>query len=490
MGHSSPVTLAGVKVHIVLADAEPKVAAIYRRLADAIIEGTLPSRARLPSTRELARDLGISRNTVAAAYDRLLAEGLIEARVGAGTFVAAVEPRVRRPAVRSAGALVPSPTVRSLLPELAPEVTAQARPPARYDFAIGVPDARLFPAAEWRREVAHRLRPSARLESDYGDPGGAPALRTAIARHIGLNRAVKVQPDEIIVTHGAQHAISLVGRALLSPGDIVAVEDPGYPPIRALFASLGARVVPVPVDDEGIRVDRLPARAALIYTTPSHQFPLGMPMSFRRRQHLLAWAEAHRAAIVEDDYDAEFRFGARPLDALHSLDRVGRVIYVGTFSKSLVPSLRLGFVVVPPSLAEGVRLVRRVSDWSADPVPQEALAALLDSGAFAAAVRRARRVYERRHAALGAALALELSAELIAVPSHAGLHLAARLQAGVPRSAARIVERAAELGVRVRSIDEFFAGPPAIGGLVLGFGRIDEADIPAGVRLLAQAVST
>ncbi len=466
----------------------PRVAAIYRRLADAIAEGVLRPGTRLPATRRLAQDLGVSRNTVAAAYDRLLAEGLVESRVGAGTFVAAIERRLRAPSSRGGGALVPSPAVRRLLVELAPEVSAQARPPARYDFAVGLPDPRFFPRDEWRRELAHRLRPTAVLETHYGDPAGSAALRAAIARHIAVTRAVRVPPDDIVVTHGAQHGISLVARALLAPGDVVAMEDPGYPPIRALFASLGARVVPVPVDEQGIRVDRLPARAAIVYTTPSHQFPLGMPMSSSRRQELLEWADRRRAAVIEDDYDSEFRFGARPLDSLHSLDRSGRVVYVGTFSKSLLPSLRLGFVVTPPSLADGVRLIRRVSDWSADPLPQEALAAILDSGVFATAVRRARRAYERRHAALHAALTRELPHELVTVPSHAGLHLAAHLRPQAPRSAARVVERAHELGVRVRSIDEFYAGRPSTTGLVLGFGRVDESDIDPGVRLLAQAV--
>lgn len=476
-----------MELHISLEGAPDLVAAVYRQLADAITEGAFAPGDRLPSTRALAADLGVARGTVQAAYDRLLGEGLTEGRVGAGTFVA----DLRRPASRSlrgkAGALRPAPLVAALVAD--PSVARDGRPPPdtgwRFDFRLGRPDPALFPRDEWRRAVADALRPGARLAGEYAPPVGLPVLRAAVARHIRLSRAVRADPDDVVITNGAQHGMSLLARALLSPGDTVAVEDPGYPPIRALFGAVGARLVPVPTDAEGIRVDRLPDRARVVYTTPSHQFPLGVPQSAARRRELLEWAAERDAAVIEDDYDSEFRYGGRPLDALHSLDRHGRVVYVGTFSKSLDPSLRLGFLVVPNGIRPAVELLRRATDQGQDPVPQAALARLIDDGVFAGALRRARRVYERRHAALVESLAV-VGGALTAVPSHAGLHLAARLDPAHPRSARRIAADARADGLALEPLEEYHLTTPAASGLVLGFGLIPEERIRPGVETLAR----
>nr|WP_281360951.1 PLP-dependent aminotransferase family protein [Schumannella luteola] len=330
------------------------------------------------------------------------------------------------------------------------------------------------------------MRPTSPYPGGYGDPTGLPELRAAIARHVRLSRAVAADPDDVHVTLGAQHGLGLVARALLRPGDAVAVEEPGYPPVRAIFASLGVRVEHVPVDAEGLRVDLLPPRARLVYATPSHQFPLGMPMSTPRRLALLDWAERHGAAVVEDDYDSEFRYGTRPLDSLHSLDRAGRVIHLATFSKSLAPGLRLGFVVAPPGLRDALRFLQRTERMSADPVPQAALAELLDTGVFAARTRRSRRIYAERHRVLTAELVERMPNALHVIPSHAGLHLTAYLDAASPRSAPRLAELAAAAGIRVTALDPFYAGAPTANGLLLGFGRIPAADIPAGVASLAR----
>ena len=216
---------------------------------------------------------------------------------------------------------------------------ASAEEPApRYDFRTGIPDARLFPFDSWRRLVAAELRLRANDPARYAAPAGHPALRAAIARYLGYSRSVRAAADDVLITNGTQHALDLIGRVLLRPGDVVAVEEPGYPPARRLFASLGARVVGVPVDDDGLVVDALPGAARVVYTTPSHQFPLGRAMSLARRHALLEWARGRQAAIVEDDYDSEFRFSARPLEPLYSLDTAGRVLYVGTFSKTMLPT--------------------------------------------------------------------------------------------------------------------------------------------------------
>ena len=306
---------------------------VYRALRAAIVDGRLPAGHRLPASRVLAADLGVARNSVTGAYERLVAEGYLAAKVGAGTYVVPLgaDPGPRRPATDP---LRPRPDWT-----YAPLPASGAVKPPMYDFRTGIPDAGLFPFDAWRRLVAAEVRLRANGPGTYAEPSGHPALRAAIARYLGVSRSVRADPGDIVVTNGAQHALDLIARVMLRPGDTVAVEEPGYPPARRLFESLGARVAGVPVDGEGLVVDRLPPDARLVYATPSHQFPLGRAMSLARRTALIDWACGRPAAIVEDDYDSEFRFVEGPLDPLHALDRHGRVIYVGTFSKSLLPSL-------------------------------------------------------------------------------------------------------------------------------------------------------
>ena len=336
-------------VHVTLSGRGDLTAQIYRQLLEAILDGRLRSGERLPPTRELARRLAVSRNTVAVAYDRLVADGFLVGRAGAGTYVSA-EPVRGRAAPK--GVVRP----RAVWESIAGGPSGTARPGGpnmqAYDFRVGVPDAELFPLETWRRLVSRELR---RGVGGYGDPSGHEGLREAIARHIGVSRSVRAGADDVLVTNGAQQALDLVGRVLIEPGACVAVEEPGYPPARLLFRSLGARVVGVPVDGEGLDVAAIPGAARLVYVTPSHQFPLGTPMSLARRAALLAWAERRNAVVIEDDYDSEFRFGDRPLEPLQSLDRAGRVIYVGSFSKTLLPMLRLGFLVAPASLGPALR---------------------------------------------------------------------------------------------------------------------------------------
>jgi GntR family transcriptional regulator/MocR family aminotransferase len=289
----------------------------------------------------------------------------------------------------------------------------------------------------------------------------------------------------VLVTNGAQQAFDLLARVLLRPGDVVAVEDPGYPPVRQLFASLGARVVPVPVDEHGLRVDLLPP-ARLVYVTPSHQFPLGGVLPLERRAALLAWADRHDAVVIEDDYDSEFRFAARPLDPLHRLDDRGRVVYVGTFSKTMLPSLRVGFVVAPASLLPALRAAKRLTDWHTDSLTQSALARFVDTGAFARHLRHATRAYAARHASIAQQAAERLGEWLHVVPSVAGLHLALLPRDGVVLDAERVAERAAVAGVVVQPLPRFCLGERRE-GLLLGFGAVPAADVPDGLRLLAEA---
>ena len=470
-------------VHIALGPVGDRTESIYRQLSAAIVDGRLRPGEVLPPTRDLAASLGVSRTTVSVAYDRLLAEGFTVSRRGAGTFVAGARTAIAKNRAPHGRAVHP----RAVWTGLNPGLGVHER--VAYDFAIGVPDPALFPLAAWRRNVMRELQSDSEIMSGYRHPAGLRRLRVAIARHIGLSRAVRAGEDDVIVTSGAQQAIDLVARVLVAPGDIVAVENPGYPPVRALFESLGARIVPVRVDSDGIVVSELPARARLVYTTPSHQFPTAVRTTLDRRLELLDWAEASNAVVLEDDYDSEFHYGAGSLDPLQRLDRVGRVVYVGTFSKTLLPGLRIGFLVAPASLGPALIAAKQLSDWHTDTVTQGALARLIDDGTFAAHVRKANRVYAGRREAIRTGLTRELEPWLEAVPSIAGLHLFAALRPGNSLRTDAVREAAASAGVGIQSVASFTIGPEtpqARTGFVLGYGAIGTQDIGAGLRRLAE----
>lgn len=471
---------AKLDLHISLDGRGDQTARIYRQVRDAILDGRLRAGERVPPSRELARGLAVSRNTVAAAYDRLVGDGFLEGRAGAGTFVAMPRPAggSRRAPV---GALRPAPRWAALAGELARVPPVQA---ARYDLRAGHPDGTLFPLATWRRLLARSLSAS----PDYGDPAGLAALRAAVARSAGLSRSVRAAPEDVIVTSGAQQGLDLVGRVLLEPGAVVAVEDPGYRPARLAFEALGARVVPVPVDGSGLVVEALPRSARLVYVTPSHQYPLGTPMSLPRRAALLAWAQRHGAAIVEDDYDSEFRYSDRPLEPLQSLDRAGRVVYVGSFAKTLLPALRLGFLVAPASLRPALVAAKRLADWHVEPAAQAALAEFIDDGLLRRHVRSVTRVYATRHDLVTAAARGVLADRFTLVPSSAGLHVT--LLAAPHVDVAALVARLRDAGVAVERLAGFYAAPapaPAAerpDGLVVGYGMVSTADLPAALELL------
>nr|WP_221376081.1 PLP-dependent aminotransferase family protein [Actinoplanes polyasparticus] len=449
-----------------------KTAAVYRALRTAIVDGRLPAGERLPATRALAADLGVARGSVAAAYERLAAEGYLSSRVGAGTFVAAVSRgRSRR---RAASDPLRPREDWSWEPL---ETSGAVRPP-RYDFRTGIPDAGLFPFDSWRRLVTAELRLRANNPGTYGDPAGHPGLREAIARYLGVSRGVRTTAADVVVTNGAQHAFDLLARVLVKPGDVVAVEEPGYPPARRILAALGARVSLVPVDDQGLVVADLPAHCRLVYTTPSHQFPLGRAMSLTRRRELLDWARCRPAAIVEDDYDSEFRFSARPLEPLHSLDSAGRVLYVGTFSKSMLPAVRTGFVLATPGLRDALIAARQLGDGYGQPAVQAALARFLDEGLLARHVRKGGKAYGERHARIVAALAG--MPELTIVPSAAGLHVAALTEV----NSTAVVAAAAKRGLALDDLLDY-SGSPTRHGFVFGFGAADPALIDEGMAIFA-----
>jgi len=458
-----------------------RLQALHGQLRAAILDGRLRTGQPLPSTRALAASLGLSRNTIVAAYDLLLSEGYVVSRQGAGYAVAHAASTQPVPA-RLAGAGDPRLQPRWRDASLPSPMNAQ--PPVRYDLRVGLPDTSRFPFEVWRKLSARALRSLSRAPASYETVGGREALREAIAGHVSFTRAVTCSAGDIMVTGGAQQAFDLLARVLVTPGQtVLAVEDPGYPPLRATFEGMGARVVPVPVDEEGLVVEKIPPDARVIYVTPSHQFPSGMAMSHARRVALLDFARRHDAVIVEDDYDGEFRYGGRPLDALQTLDRHGSVFYVGTFSKSLFPALRLGYLVAPAWAMPALASVRQLGDRHNDLLAQDTLALFIVEGHLARHVRKMRRIYAERREALLEGMERHAGEALSPLASDAGLHLAVRLSWPVPAS--QLVRDAVARDMRIEALGDYTIGEDKPNGLVFGLGGIPATRMDEAARTLA-----
>ena len=453
---------------------------IYRQIQAAVLDGRLRPGDGLPPSRELAARLAVSRATVSAAYERLAAEGFVTTRTGAGTYVSSLTLPDRPYGPDCDGGALRARPVWMEIPE--PPVLSDK--PA-FDFRVGLPDTRLFPYATWRRLLSDQLRQSAVGTGVTAESAGHPGLRAAIARYVSVSRNVQATPEDVLVTNGSQQAMDLAARVLLEPGACVAVEEPGYTMPRLLFASLGARVVGVPVDGEGLVVEALPADARMVYVTPSHQLPTGVPMSLSRRMALLSWAKRHDAAVLEDDYDTEFRYTGQPLESLHGLDRSGRVLYLGSLSKVLLPTLRIGFLVAPPSLRHALRAAKFVTDWHTNLPVQAALAEFIDSGGLARHVRRMRSVYRTRHELVNEALAGPLARWLELVPASAGLHASAYLRAGTTDDLTRLRTDCAAAGIGFFEFGQVAAGVTRP-GLLLGYGAIPTDRIPEGLHRLCE----
>ena len=456
---------------------------LHKQLRAAIVDGRLKPGIQLPSTRDLANMLLVSRSTVATAYDLLVSEGYLAARHGAGHFVAEFLTRKTDSRVVDSNPLT---NERLGIPwrDLSKRIWATVGPHTRFDFRIGLPDTKQLAFDVWRRLSARALRTFSRAPTAYGASAGQPALRDAIARHISFTRAVACDAADVLVTAGTQQAIDLLARILVTPGQtMVAVEEPGYPPVRKAFTIAGANVVMVPVDSEGLRVDCLPIQTKIIYVTPSHQFPLGMVLSPRRRMALLDFAQKHNAVIIEDDYDGEFRYGERPLDALHTLDRTDSVFYVGTFSKSLFQALRLGFVVAPAWAYAALTRAKELSDRHCDVVSQETLAAFIAEGHLMRHLRKMNRVYAERRVVLSRAIGHYFGDALTPIPSEAGLHLTARVGAQI--KVIPLVKSAADAGIALQPVDLLVTGKTAPNFLVFGYGLIASEEIDDAIRELS-----
>jgi GntR family transcriptional regulator / MocR family aminotransferase len=459
---------------------------LHRELRSAILDGRLKPGLRLPSTRILADSWGVSRNTVMGAYDLLLSEGYLFARHGAGTYVAEALPiRADR---------VPIPDEPNKAPDRRLSEFWQSPPryllkawastaPSNMLFRLGVPDTASFPYHIWRRLLARSLRSLAKLPAAYVEAEGRPALREAIANHVSFARAVACNSDDVVVTAGTQQAIDLLAKILVTPGKTtVALEDPGYAPVRGAFLAVGAKIAPVPVDSDGLVVDRIPVDTKIICVTPSHQFPVGVAMSMRRRAELLAFARANDAVIIEDDYDGEFRFGTTPRDALQTLDRSGSVFYVGTFSKSLFPGIRLGFVVCPPWAKRTLCAAKQVTDWHQPVLEQDALASFISEGHMARHVRKMRKLYAERRELMMTGLQSHFSAWLDPVPAAGGMHLTAFGRE--PLDFDLIARTARQRNMDIRSLRALSAGGDCQPGLVLGYGATSPEGITEGLLQL------
>jgi GntR family transcriptional regulator/MocR family aminotransferase len=469
-------------LHIVIDPAQPRGEQLLRQLRGLIRSGRLAAGAQLPPTRLLAEQLGLARQTVAEAYERLTLEQLIEARRGRGSFVRALpavadaEPPPEPPRFASAARIAAFEQLPLPLLRLA------GNPLARWDFIGGSPEPALFPHEDWRRHL-HAAQRQLGQGGAHAPPAGVTALREAIAEHVAYARGVRCSPADVIVTQGAQQAFDLLVRVLIGPGDVAAVESPGYPPPLALLQAQGARVVPVPVDEQGLVAAALPAGGRLVYTTPAHQFPLGVAMSAARRRELLAWASREGAVVIEDDYDSEFRFEGQPRDSLQGLDGEGRVAFVGSFSKTLAPSLRLGYVVAPPALRDALLHAKHLADVHGPSLLQHALARFMAEGAYRRHLRRCVAEYGRRRERLMAGFAGPLSAWFTLLPAEAGFHQAALLKPGLALDALRLAALARRVDVGLYPLQTFAAGRD---GLLMGLGRVAPEGIDEAVARMAE----
>jgi GntR family transcriptional regulator/MocR family aminotransferase len=464
---------------------------LYRQIYDgfrqAILGGLLRAGQRIPSTRALAAELEVSRFPVLAAYEQLLHEGYLAGRIGAGTFVSATLPddALRPvPAARGSGRSVkPAHTARPGRRE--PERERPQSDGGLRPFRMSLPGLDQFPLAIWARLVARHARGLTPPLMAYGDPAGLETLRGAVAEYLRTARAVRCEADQVIILSGSQAALRIAATVLLARGDVVAVEEPGYPGAREALRASGAELAPIPVDEQGLSVaalGRLGTRVRAAYVTPSHQYPLGVSMTATRRLELLEWAERHGTWLLEDDYDSEYRYVSRPLGSLQGMDEHARVIYIGSFSKVLFPSLRVGYLIVPRALRRGFLEAREALDIFSPALSQLALADFLGEGHFARHLRRMRAVYLNRRAALLDGLERHCAGRLTLLNADGGLHAATVLPAGSDDVA--VVERMDRHGLTATALSTCYTGPARRNGLLLGFGGFGERRLVEATRAL------
>lgn len=460
---------------------------LYQQIYDAfrrrVLHGELRAGQIVPSTRELARELRVSRLPVLDAYSQLLAEGYFESRVGSGTFIASAL-RVEKP--NGPAESRPLHGTRRIS-ELAAGVPPYEKAPGTLGpFQIGQPDLHSFPIEVWSKLVARYSRAIRVKGLQYGDPMGLPELREAIAHYLRTSRAVHCEASQIMIVSGSQQALDLSTRVLLDAGSSAWVEEPGYWLAQQVLQAAGVRAVPVPVDAEGLNVRdgaRRSRKARAVFVTPSHQYPLGVTMSAARRLELLDWAQRAGAWVIEDDYDSEYRYDSMPISSLQGLDTNARVIYIGTFSKVMFPSLRLGYLVIPPDLVERFTTIRHLMDLGTAHTTQAVLADFIREGHFSRHIRRMRPIYANRRRLLVAELERVLGDVATITGDEAGMHLALFLSRDIDDQA--IAARAAQQSLHLSALSASYHGSTPRRGLVLGFGNTRESQIAPAVRQLA-----
>jgi GntR family transcriptional regulator/MocR family aminotransferase len=459
---------------------------VYSGLRQAVLSGTFSAGDRLPSTRELAEELAVSRTVVLLAYDQLIAEGFAAGRGGSGTYVSEGfgSSPTKRPEKR---AKLHLSRYGSAAAGVASTVDFPGRRPIplRYDFTYGGrADVETFPFSMWRRILLRHARQAPVRELDYAAAAGSFALRGAISVHLRRSRAVVCDPSQVIVVNGSQQALDLIARVLIEPGDRVAIEDPQYQGAREIFRSVGARLLPVPVDRDGLNPAKLPKTARVAFVTPSHQFPTGAILPLARRLALLAWARAQNAVVVEDDYDGEFRYEGQPLESLQGLGGEERVIYVGTFSRTLFSALRIGYLIAPRSLVPALTSAKWLCDRHTATLEQETLAEFISAGMYERHLRRVRRRNAARRDALLDSILKYLGDRVEVTGGGAGTHVVLWPRTGISEN--DVIEKAASRGVGVYGISGYFLARPPRMGLMLGYSHMHERKIREGIRLLSE----
>jgi GntR family transcriptional regulator / MocR family aminotransferase len=469
------------------ANGLPLFRQIYLGLRKAIDSGRLRPGKRLPSTRDLAEQLGVSRTVVLLAYEQLLAEGLTASRHGSGTYVVEALHLITR---KEKALSIQAPLSRfgKYAAGEAPNVHfPEVRSPVlRYDFAYGGSNIQLFPFEAWRRALLRNARKISIRDIDYGSSSGAGALRESICAYLQRARAVICDPSQVIIVNGSQQALDLVARVLLEPGQRVVIEEPQYQGTRQILRAAGARLIPIAVDHEGLITSKLPDDARLAFVTPSHQFPTGVILTLERRLKLLAWAKRRNAIVIEDDYDGEFRYKKQPMESLHGLDPDGRVIYIGTFSRTIFPALRIGYMIVPKSLISVFRTAKWLCDRHTATLEQQTLADFLSNGHYERCLHRIRRRNAFVRAALLDAIHRYLGDRVEVSGDGAGVHLV--LWPTERLSEETIIERAASRGVGVYGIAPYFLKQPSRAGLMIGYSRMKDAAIREGIRRLSEVL--
>jgi GntR family transcriptional regulator / MocR family aminotransferase len=468
---------------------------LYDELRQAILEGRLLPGRRIPSTREMAKSLGVSRSTVTQSYEQLLSEGYLETVIGSGTYVCKQLPDdlLNSQAVKITDKITYSTIKLSQYGKILVNTENVPRiheKKLEISFRYGRPAFNEFPIKLWRSLLSRYCCASLDWLDYSVEPLGYKPLREAIASYISRVRAVNCEPEQILITNGTQQALDLIMRLLIEPGEVIALEEPGYLSARLIFQTSGAKLLPVAVDESGLIVSKLSyanKNIRLVYVTPSHQFPTGATLSLPRRLELLAWAAQNGALIIEDDYDSEYRYGDRPIPALQGLDKSDSVLYIGTFSKVLFPSLRIGYLVLPKSLVAIFTRAKWLNDRHLPLLEQQVLADFIVEGHLERHIRKMRSLYDCRRQVLVQALKFHFGEKAVILGEKAGLHIMVKLKIHLDDD--EIIQRAAKVGVGMLSASQHYLDSPNSGEFIFGYGELNEQQLVEGICRLREILN-